>query len=140
MHALAARLLGPRLAALLFEFLRFGTVGFLGFLVDNATVYGSRAAIGLYWGGALAYLTAATTTWLVNRLWTFRGRGTGPAHRQWALFLAVNLIGFILNRGTYAVLITFSQTAANNPVIAIFAGTLMGMFLNFHFSRTVVFR
>jgi putative flippase GtrA len=103
-------------------------------------VYGTRAIIGLYWGGAVAYLAAATTTWLFNRVWTFRGRGSGPAHRQWAKFLAVNLIGFVLNRGTYAVLITFSPTAAANPVLAILAGTAAGMFLNFHFSRRLVFR
>ncbi len=126
--------------ALIFEFLRFGTVGGIGFVVDNATVYGTRAAIGLYWAGAAAYLTAATTTWLINRLWTFRGRGTGPMHKQWALFLAVNLIGFVLNRGTYAICVTFSAIAAANPVLAIAAGTVAGMFVNFHFSRTVVFR
>ncbi len=126
--------------ALILEFIRFGTVGGIGFVVDNATVYGTRAAIGLYWAGAAAYLTAATTTWLINRIWTFRGRGAGPMHKQWALFLAVNLIGFVLNRGTYAICITYSAFAAANPVLAIAAGTAAGMFVNFHFSRTVVFR
>ena len=130
----------PPSRALILEFLRFGTVGGIGFIVDNATVYGTRGAIGLYWAGAAAFLTAATTTWLINRLWTFRGRGTGPMHKQWALFLAVNLIGFVLNRGTYAICVTFSAVAAANPVLAIAAGTVAGMFVNFHFSRTVVFR
>jgi putative flippase GtrA len=140
MHTLALRLLGPQRAALLIEFLRFGTVGMIGFAIDNATVYGLRAWVGLYWAGAFAYLTGATANWLCNRLWTFRGRGSGPAHRQWAKFLAVNLVGFVLNRGTYAVLITFNPTAAAYPVLAILAGTVAGMFLNFHFSRRLVFR
>jgi len=140
MTSLLARTLGPGRAALLIEFARFGTVGGIGFIVDNATVYGLRHAVGLYWAGALAYLTAATTTWLLNRLWTYRGRGTGAAHRQWALFLATQLAGFALNRGTYALLITFVPLTVTYPVLAIACGTAAGMFVNFHFARSVVFK
>ena len=132
--------LTPARLALLRAFLRFGVAGGVGFLVDTAVVYGTRGAVGLYWAGALAYVAAATFNWLVNRLWAFRGRGGGPMHRQWALFLAVNLAGFVLNRGTYAVLVTVSAIAADNPVLAIAAGTAVGMGLNFHLTRTVVFR
>jgi putative flippase GtrA len=46
----------------------------------------------------------------------------------------------VLNRGTYALLVTFSVFCATNPVFAIAAGVAAGMFLNFHLSRTVVFR
>ena len=125
---------------LLAQFLRFGTVGVAGFVVDTATVYATRGALGLYGAGAIAYLTAATATWLFNRIWTFRGRGSGPAHRQWLAFLAANLLGFALNRGTYAVLVTFSVTCADEPVYAVAAGAIAGMFVNFHLSRSVVFR
>lgn len=125
---------------LLGQFLRFGTVGVAGFLVDTATVYATRGALGLYGAGLLAYLTAATANWLLNRVWTFRGQGAGPAHRQWAAYLAANLLGFVLNRGTYALLVTFSAAAAAEPVLAVAAGAIAGMFLNFHLSRSVVFR
>ncbi len=122
------------------QFLRFGTVGTGGFMVDTATVYATKAALGLYGAGAIAYLTSATATWLFNRIWTFRGRGSGPAHRQWLAFLAANLLGFTLNRGTYAVLVTISTTCADEPVYAVAAGAIAGMFVNFHLSRSVVFR
>jgi putative flippase GtrA len=140
MHAILLRVLTPGQQAVLAQFMRFGTVGAMGFVVDNATVYGLRGFVGLYWAGALAYLVSASFAWMCNRLWTFRGRGSGAVHRQWMLFLAANLIGFILNRGTYFILITVSPVCAEYPVLAIFAGTLMGMFMNFHMSRTVVFR
>ena len=140
MIPLASRLLGAQRLAVLLEFARFGTVGGIGFVIDTATVYGLRHAVGLYWAGAAAYLTAATSNWLINRLWTYRGRGSGAMHRQWALFLATNLVGFVLNRGTYALLITFSAISAAHPVIAIAAGSAAGMLLNFHFARRVVFR
>ena len=70
------------------------------------------ASLGLYGAGLVSYFVAATGTWLFNRLWTFRGRGSGPAHRQWARFLAANLLGFTLNRGTYALLVTFVALCA----------------------------
>src|SRR5689334_247389 len=80
---------------LLVQFLMFGTVGTLGFVVDTAVVYALRAPIGLYWAGLVSFFVAATFTWGCNRLWTFRGSGGGPAHRQWARFLAANALGFV---------------------------------------------
>jgi putative flippase GtrA len=122
------------------QFLKFGTVGAVGFLADTATVYGLRRSLGLYGAGAVAYGVAASVNWILNRLWTFRGKGSGPAHQQWARFLVVNLGGFVLNRGTYAVLVTFVPLCAAEPVWAVAAGAIAGMFLNFSLSRTMVFR
>jgi len=122
------------------QFIKFGTVGTAGFLVDTAIVYALRGAIGLYGAGLVSYLVAATFTWAMNRTWTFRGLGSGPAHHQWARFLAVNLLGFTLNRGTYAILVTFVPLCADQPVFATAAGAIAGMFVNFGLSRALVFR
>ena len=121
------------------QFLRFGVVGGIGFLVDTATVYGLRGSVGLYWAGAIAYLTASTSNWLLNRWWTFRGRNSGRAHHQWMRYLVANLIGFVVNRGLYGLLVTFVPLAAAQPVIAIAAGSIAGMFINFDLSRRLVF-
>src|SRR6201999_2604046 len=109
------------------QFMRFGVVGLAGLVVDTATVYGLRHALGLYGAGLVAYLTAATGNWVLNRIWTFRGQGSGPAHRQWAMFMLANLGGFVLNRGTYGLLVTFLSAAAAQPVIATAAGAIAGM-------------
>lgn len=136
-----ARLLGPERAALAQEFLRFGVVGGIGFVVDTAALYGALAlGAGLYLGRAISYLTAATTTWALNRIWTFRGRGSGPAGQQWALFVVVNLGGFVLNYGTYAALVTYVPLVAAHPVLGVAAGSIAGMFSNFFLSRRLVFR
>ncbi len=135
------RLLGPSRAALAEEFLRFGVVGVIGFVVDTAVLYAGLAlGTGLYLGRAFSYVAGATTTWALNRIWTFRGRGGGAMHRQWALFLVVNLAGFVLNYGTYAALVTFVPVAAAHPVIGVGAGAVAGMFANFTLSRRIVFR
>jgi putative flippase GtrA len=122
------------------QFLRFGTVGVIGFLVDTATVYGLRRMLGLYGAGLIAYVIAATGNWALNRIWTFRGHGSGPAHRQWAMFMLTNLAGFVLNRGAYILLVTFVAAATRQPIIATAAGAIAGMFANFSLSRRLVFR
>jgi putative flippase GtrA len=130
----------PARIATLVQFMMFGTVGLVGFAFDTATVYSLRHSLGLYSAGVAAYVVAATVTWLLNRLWTFRGLSSGKVHRQWARFLVVNLGGFVLNRGTYALLVTLVAVCAEQPVYAAAAGAIVGMFLNFGLSRTMVFR
>jgi putative flippase GtrA len=122
------------------QFLRFGIVGTAGFVIDTITVYSLRYSLGLYGAGIAGFVTAASGNWILNRIWTFRGLGSGPAHRQWAMFMVANLAGFVLNRGTYALLITFVAVAARQPVIAIAAGAVAGLFVNFSVSRRLVFR
>jgi putative flippase GtrA len=126
---------------LLVQFITFGIVGTIGFVIDTGTVYALRHAVGLYVAGLAAYFTAATGTWLCNRLWTFRHvPRTEPWHVQWGRFFTANLGGFAINRGLYVVLVTFWDLAARQPVIAVGAGALAGLTLNFNLSRKLVFR
>lgn len=125
----------------LVQFAMFGMVGLIGFVIDTATVYALRDAIGLYGAGLAAYFTAASGTWFCNRAWTFRHIARSDRwHVQWRRFLAANLSGFVINRGVYALLVTFVAAAARQPVIAVFAGAMAGMTLNFNLSRKMVFR
>lgn len=130
----------PERQVILRQFLQFGTVGAVGAVVDIATVYATMAALGLYLSGLVAYFAAVTTTWALNRAWTFAGRGDGSLLRQWALFVAANGVGFVLNRGTFFLLVLLVPACAQHPVIAILAGVGAGLFANFNLSRSLVFR
>jgi putative flippase GtrA len=134
------RLATPTRARTLAQFVQFGIVGGIGFVFDTAVVYALRRSLGLYVAGVAAYLVAATVTWALNRAYTFRGASRAPAHVQWAKFLLANLFGFVLNRGTYAVLVTAVPLCAEQPVLAVAAGCLAGMFVNFSLTRRMVFR
>lgn len=132
-------LLPPARQALLLQFFRFGVVGFVGFLVDTAVVYALKDRVGLIPAGLVAYLAAATATWAGNRAWTFAGPQAGSAVRQWLLFLAANGVGFVLNRGTFTLLVLLVPLCAEYPVLAVLAGFAAGLGANFHLSRRVVF-
>lgn len=140
MQAVLLRAVPARHHALLGQMLRFGVVGFFGFAVDTAVVYALRARLGLYAAGLVSFLVAASANWAIHRLWTFRGLSTGSLHRQWMAFLGANLLGFVLNRGAYAALVTFSALCAANPVLATAGGAVSGMAVNFVLSRRLVFR
>lgn len=123
------------------QFLRFGVVGTLGFVVDAAVLTAAIAAgLGPWLGRALSYLVGATTTFTLNRAWTFRDAPRGQAvGRQWALFLLVNLVGFACNYGTYAALIAWVPLVAAHPVLGVAAGSIAGLAGNFLLSRRFVF-
>ncbi|UFN51092.1 GtrA family protein [Roseomonas sp. OT10] len=122
------------------QVVRFGVVGTLGFLVDSAVLLAAMAlGAGPYGGRVVSYLAAATTTWAANRAWTFRGAGGGAAHQQWVRFLLVNLVGFALNYGAYALLVAFVPVVATYPLLGVAAGALVGMTGNFLLSRRYVF-
>ena len=126
---------------LLAQMVQFGAVGVAGFLVDTAAVYATAPTLGLYGAGAFAYAVAVTTTWWLNRVWTFRGLGGGGAlHQQWLWFVLANVPGLCLNLGTYFALIATVPFCADFPVIAVAAGALAGMTANFVLSRRLVFR
>ena len=134
------RALTPARRALLAEFLRFGCVGASGVLVDLAAAYGTLWFAGPYGAGAISYVAAATWTWAVNRLWTWRGRGSGSLWLEWLRWMGVNTSGLVFNRGLYFLLITVSPYCHDHIYIPIALGAIAGMFANFFLSRKLVFR
>jgi putative flippase GtrA len=137
---IAAAQLGPARARLLGELLRFGIVGGIGFVVDSGVLLlGLAAGLGPWFGRAVSYLAAASSTYTLNRAWTFRHAEKRERLRQWALFVVVNLVGFAFNYGTYAILILTVPMVAAQPVLGVAAGAVAGMTGNFLLSRRIVF-
>jgi putative flippase GtrA len=122
------------------QFLRFGVVGVAGFLMDSAVLLGMLAlGAGPYAGRVASYLAAASLTFALNRAWTFRSAARAPVAQQWGRFVALNLLGFIANYGTYAAALAASPLVAAHPVLGVAAGSIAGMFINFIVSRRFVF-
>jgi putative flippase GtrA len=142
LHRLAPLLDGvpPERRLILLQFARFGVIGTLGFVWDTLIVYAVRGLVGLYAAGVISYAVAGTINWLLNRIWTYRHVPHGAMHRQAAMFLAVNSVGFVLNRGIYFALIATQPFCFAHPVVPIAVGGVSAMFVNFFLSRRLVFR
>jgi putative flippase GtrA len=132
----------PRMRKMIGQFLRFGVVGTLGFVVDAAVLMGMLAlGLGPYGGRVISYLAAASTTYALNRVWTFHtAPRDAPLVAHWMRFLLLNLVGFAANYGTYAALIATLPVVAEHPVLGVAAGSVAGMFINFGLSRRFVFQ
>jgi len=122
------------------QLLRFSAVGVVGFAVDTATLYAAlELGAGLYTGRLASYLTAATVTWALNRRFTFSDRRTDRLATEWVRFLAANGVGGAINYFTYAALVATLPYVAAHPWLAVAAGSLAGLAVNFTLSRRLVF-
>lgn len=121
------------------DFIRFTVVGTMGFCWDTATVYALRGPAGLYVAGVAGFVVASSANWAMNRVWTFRHKEHEAMHVQWARFVAVNMVGFVFNRGTFFALITYSALCRGEPILAIIAGSAAGLVFNYFLSKRFVF-
>lgn len=124
------------------QFLRFGVVGVFGFVVDVGFFHIALdiLSLGRYGSAVFSFPFAVTFTWLGNRVVTFKDRNAGHAAAQWARFAAVCAVGFVLNRGTYSLLVMSFPLVYNYPVLGLLGGTMAGMAFNFVFAKKIVFR
>ena len=124
------------------QFFKLGLVGVVGYIVDIAVLAFCMHAFGMgpYTGRIFSFLAGASTTWICNRLFTFRGQGSGRAGTQWAKFVAVCAGGFALNYGTYAFLVATVPLVRAYLPLGVAAGSLAGMFFNFFAAKRLVFR
>ena len=124
------------------QFLSFSVIGTIGFLVDASMLYAAMHLLGagLYSGRVVSYLAAATTTWALNRRYTFRPQRSPNMVAEWARFLVANAVGGLVNYSTYAALVATQPTVAEHPALGVAVGSLAGLALNFCLSRYLVFK
>lgn len=123
------------------EFLIFGIVGTLGFLVDAGVLYLLKGSLGLYWARVPSFFCAATATWLLNRQFTFRSRVSGVSvFQEYARYFGLMLGGGAVNYLVYAIAVSLLPAVAYRPLASVALGSIAGMFINYFFARYFVFR
>jgi putative flippase GtrA len=122
--------------------LGFAAVGVVGFGVDAGVLTLAMSVMGMtvYSARALSFLVAVTSTWALNRTFTFAEHSSASRVKEWARFCAANAVGGGVNLGTYVLLVNSLALAHDQPVVGVAAGSLAGLLVNFTLSRTFVFR
>lgn len=119
----------------------FAIAGAIGFLVDVSIFLLFKEYLGLYISRGISFFCAVFSTWIFNKLLTFKGRVSGYSlFRELCAYFAAMLIGGSVNYIVYAVLISFISFFAVHPVLAIAAGSSAGMILNWVSSHFLIFR
>jgi putative flippase GtrA len=124
------------------ELLRFVIVGGVGFLVDSGVLMALTRGAGFdpYSARVLSFLAASSTTWWLNRNFTFTQAARHPLARQWASFVMVSVGGAIINYGVYVATLQLWPLAHAWPVIGVAFGSLAGLCFNFPAAKLLVFR
>jgi putative flippase GtrA len=125
------------------RFLRFALVGTGGFVVNWIALYLALhlGHLDKYSGWFVAFFVAVTFTWWGNRSLTFRDRAASRGlAREWLAFFVGNSLGAAANFAVYFLFVTFAAPPLSDPLVAIVAGTLVGLVFNFTVSARFIFR
>lgn len=89
------------LKPLIFKFVKFGIVGASGMVVHLCVLYLCRDVLGIntFISNTLGFIVAATTNYILNRIWTFRSHDK-QVGMEYMKFIIVSLIGLGINNGT----------------------------------------
>ncbi|MDQ3762406.1 MAG: GtrA family protein [Actinomycetota bacterium] len=117
---------------------RFVLVGGVAAVVDYSS-YQALLAIGLWvhLAKALAFITGTTTAYLINRRWTFQGRGGGA---QCASVMALYGATFVVQVGMNAVMLALLPPMLGEITLAFVVAQGIATGINFIVQRTVIFR
>jgi putative flippase GtrA len=126
-------------------FMRFGTVGVVGFTVDTAVLAFNTDVMGFHFllARAISILVAMCFTYIGNRYLTFaarRAHGAAGIAREWAKFVGANSVGAIVNYGVSALVVFAAPAPFNNKYVGQVCGVAVGMVFNFTLSARLVFR
>jgi putative flippase GtrA len=124
------------------EILRFAFVGIIGLLTDVTVLYLALAlGLGFHTGRVVSFLAAVLVTWQLNRRYVFRVPvSTMTLWGEWWTYLASMMGGGAFNYAAYSALIAFGPRGPLLPMLAVAAGGLAGMTVNFLSAKFVVFR
>ncbi|MTV40120.1 GtrA family protein [Duganella radicis] len=120
----------------------FALAGVGGLGVDTLVCY-AGLALGLhfYLARLISFLCAVYFTWQVNRRWTFAAGTVPPASwGEWWRYLGAMLGGGAVNYLVSAVAVHLLPSWPLTPLLAVAAGSLAGMALNFISARLLVFK
>jgi putative flippase GtrA len=127
---------------LIHEFTKFGIIGVINTVLDLglANVFHVGLGMGPMTSKALATVVAATSSYFMNRHWTFRHRARTGLRREYGLFFLLNGIGLAIAEafiGFTRYVLGYDGVLAFN--IAQFAGLVVGTVFRFWSYRRWVF-
>ncbi len=83
---------------LISDAMKFGLVGAVNTVIDFV-VFNLLLQIGSLKANVVSTVVATTTSYGMNRHWTFRDRPRGTVRREYLLFFAFNLVGMLIQLG-----------------------------------------
>jgi len=83
---------------LFYKFLKFGTVGLSGMVVDFGItfLFKEKFKFNKYFSNTCGFFAAASSNFILNRLWTFQSADPAVAF-QYVKFLSLSIVGVMIS-------------------------------------------
>jgi putative flippase GtrA len=122
--------------------LRFGIVGVAGAALHMGGFWLAQRFLGLGNSAAwtLSFLAAATSTWFMNRRFTFQDRANENQRDEWLGYLTVAAFGAAAHFLTFHGVIRLIPLFAQHPALAIIPGSLASFIVTYAGASAFVFR
>ncbi|MDR2473857.1 MAG: GtrA family protein [Tannerella sp.] len=121
---------------MLFKFAKYCLVGFGGMAVDFGVTWllKEQLKFNRYIANSLGFMTAATSNYILNRIWTFESENRNIAG-EYVSFVSIALLGLLINNG---IIWLFSEKYRLNfylsKLLAVTAVTLWNFVMNYYFT------
>lgn len=119
--------------AFILKFIKFGIVGFSGLFVDFGITYITKEWLKVpkYIANAIGFSIAASTNYILNRIWTFNSHDPKIA-LEFSLFFGISLIGLGINTLILWVLVSkFKMNFYLSKLFAIGVVTIWNFLANY---------
>lgn len=121
---------------MMLKFIKFCVVGGSGVLVDFTVTYllKEKARVNKYIANSAGFITAASTNYLFNRIWTFESHNP-KITEQYLLFIGIAAIGLIINNTVIYLLTEKAHLKFYfSKLLAIGVVTIWNFFMNYFFT------
>ncbi|MBU2552877.1 MAG: GtrA family protein [Bacteroidales bacterium] len=102
------------------KFIKFGVVGFSGLFVDFGLTYFTKEKLHIpkYVANAIGFMSAATSNYFLNRIWTFESHNP-EIMLEYSQFILISIIGLVIN--TFILWLLVSRFKFNFYLAKVFA-------------------
>jgi len=124
------------------SFGQFLLVGGVGFVIDGTilTALVSGAGWRPWEGRAVSFPVAVSVTWWLNRRFAFKGRGMSDRRAEYAGYVAVQLLGALINLAVFGLCLRAMPRLAHWPLIPFAVGSGVALGFNYAGARFAVYR
>lgn len=115
------------------QFIKFGIIGSIGFIVDASILLFlvELLELNIPFSRFISFLFAVFVTWFLNKNFTFSKNEKIKKKKEYTLYLLIQSIGASLNYLIFILLINVSELFKENLLLPLAIASVIAMFFNF---------
>ena len=123
------------------QFIKFGIVGVLGFIVDSSLLIYcvDNLEFNIVVSRLISFSCAVFVTWGINRIFTFKYDNKSNKSKEYSKYFFIQVLGAMINFSIFITLIYMVDALKSMLLIPLFVGAIVSLFFNFKFTKMKVY-